>query len=86
MAQNPFSTNPGLRQASDWFAVTASDTVLFSQGCAIGVMCVTPGNAVLVSPQGNLLTVPMTAGQFLRDVQFVRINATGTTGTYAALL
>ena len=84
MAQNPYPANP--RQASDWFTVTASDTVNFTQGCAIGVMCLTAGNAVLVSPQGNTLTVPMTAGQFLRDVQFVRVNATGTTGTYAALL
>ena len=84
MAQNPYPANP--RQASDWFAVTPSDTVNFVQGCAIGVMCLTAGNVVLVSPQGNTLTVPMTAGQFLRDVQFVRVNATGTTGTYAALL
>ena len=84
MPQNPFPTH--LRQASDWFAVTPSDTVNLPQGCAIGVMCLTPGNAVLVSPQGSTLTVPMVAGQFLRDVQVVRINATGTTGTYAALL
>ena len=84
MPQNPYPTN--LRQASDWFTATPSDSVNFTQGVGIGVMCLTPGNAVLVSPQGNTLTVPMTAGQFLRDIQFVRINATGTTGTYAALL
>lgn len=84
MAQNPYPT--ALRQASDYFTVTPSDTVNLTQGCAIGVMCLTAGSAVLVSPQGNTLTVPMTAGQFLRDIQLVRINATGTTGTYAALL
>ena len=84
MAQNPYPTN--LRQASDYFAVTPSDTVSFTQGVAIGLMCVTAGSAVLVSPQGSTLTVPMTAGQFLRDIQFVRVNATGTTGTYTALL
>ena len=84
MAQNPYPTN--LRQASDYFTVTPSDSVSFTQGVAIGAMCLTPGNAVLVSPQGNTLTVPMVAGQFLRDFQFVRVNATGTTGTYAALL
>ena len=82
--QNPYPTAP--RQVSDFFTVGLSDTVNFTQGVAIGVMCVAPGSAVLVSPQGNTLTVPMVAGQFLRDIQIVRVNATGTTGAYAALL
>ena len=82
MAQNPYSTTP--RQVSDYAAVTPSDTVFLS-ACAIGLYCSAPGNAVLVSPQGSTITVALVAGQFLRDFQFVRVNATGTTATVIGL-
>ena len=79
MPQNAF--DKVLVLVSDWFAITPSDTVSFTQGCARGLYVGGAGNVVLISPQGNTMTVAVVAGQFVRDLMFVRVNATGTTAT-----
>lgn len=66
-------------------AITASDAANISTGVADAVLCLTAGSAVILDAAGSAaLTVPMTAGQLL-PLRVVRINSTGTTGTYAAL-
>ncbi len=62
------------------FEITPSDTEpMLMRPRAI--FCAEDGDAVIVDAQGTALTYSMTAGQFI-PFRGVRINATGTTGTY----
>lgn len=78
MAQTPFDKS--LYLVSDWVAITPSDTVspnYASRGLYVGGA----GTVALVSQNGSVLTVTVGANTFLRDIIFVRVNATGTSAT-----
>lgn len=61
-------------------AVTPSNTVDFPQ-VARAIYCQADGTAQVVDAEGTVLPYAMIAGQFI-PVRAVRINATGTTGTF----
>lgn len=77
------SFDPILKQdlpARDYFAITTSDTVNFSQGEAMGIYVGVAGDVVAVSPQGNAVTFKAVPVGILR-VQAIRVNSTSTTAT-----
>lgn len=69
--------SPGSRH----FAVVPSDATNFTQRPR-AIVCLTAGTAQIVDGAGTVVGYPMTAGQVL-PFRGVRVNATGTNGTYA---
>ena len=73
-----FGASGGSTPASDWKAVTPSDTVNFPAGKSRGIFVGTSGDVVAVSAYGSLATFKSASGQY-HPIEPVRINATGTT-------
>jgi hypothetical protein len=69
-------SEPGERH----FAVVPSDTVEMAIRPR-AIFCATAGTAQVVDAAGTLIAYPMAAGDIL-PFRPLRINATGTTGTY----
>ena len=65
--------------ASEWEAITASDTVNMTNRPR-AIVASGDGSAVLVSATGATMTIPLQAG-IPFPARPVRINATGTTAT-----
>jgi hypothetical protein len=78
------SMNKGDKAYVRCVTITNSDTVSIATGLTDGILVLTAGNLVLVDTAGNVTTATVTAGQFL-PLGVVRINATSSTGTAAAL-
>ena len=66
-------------------AITTSDTVAIASGVADAVIFTTTGNAVLIDSAGNSITVTGAPVCAIVPARIVRVNATGTTATLAAL-
>ena len=78
MAQTPFDKS--LYLVSDWIAITPSDTVPIGPATR-GLYATGAGTVAIVSQNGNVLNITVAANTFVRDIIFVRVNATGTTAT-----
>lgn len=73
-------TNSNLYTATDWKAVTPSDTVAISPKNPRALFIGVAGNVVAVSNSGAVETFACSAGQVL-PLQAVRVNATSTTAS-----
>lgn len=80
MAQNTFISKPYTRIVT----ISNSDTVAIATGASDGLLVLTAGNLVLIDGEGNSSTATVVAGSVL-PLRVVRINATSSTGTAAAL-
>lgn len=76
---NPFVTPAAT--ATDYFAITPSDTVNFTQGPVRGIYVGGAGNIVCVSNSGSVITFTAVPVGTVLNVQALRVNATSTTAT-----
>lgn len=72
--------NSNIYSATDWAAVTPSDTVAISPPNPRYLWIGGAGNIAVVSKSGSVVTFAVLAGTKL-DVQALRVNATNTTAT-----
>lgn len=72
-------TNPATKIAT----ITNSDTVDLTHPCR-ALYVLTSGNLAVVGHDDTAVTIPVTAGQVI-PFEAKRINATGSTGTAAAM-
>ncbi|QYK61855.1 hypothetical protein [Paenibacillus sp. S25] len=70
-----------VKQASDYVAVTPSDTADLPDGKCVGVYCGVGGDVAVVSPSGSAVTIKAVPAGVPLFLPAKRIKATGTTAT-----
>lgn len=81
----PAKNASGIYPYNTMVAITTSDTVNIATGVTDAVIVTVAGNAVIIDASGNSTAHTSLPVGTLIPVRVVRVNATGSTATLAAL-